>query len=113
MTNIITHLQQASVKRQGRKSREMAQDDRSDPKAVFGPQNRLDEVTGAPPAGEQLAFPGKTFRMIKIDIQSIKHVKISKTYHMKNWPSAVCRISELALQRSHLMPGWVEADFAG
>jgi ketosteroid isomerase-like protein len=48
------------------------------------------EVTGTP-AGELFGVPhsGKSFRMLAIDIQTIKEGKISKTYHMENWLSAL------------------------
>jgi predicted ester cyclase len=48
------------------------------------------EVTGAP-AGELfgVAHTGKSFRIMAIDIQTIKDGKIAKTYHMENWLSAL------------------------
>ena len=48
------------------------------------------EVTGTP-AGELFGVPhtGKSFRIMAIDIQTIKNGKISKTYHMENWLSAL------------------------
>ena len=48
------------------------------------------EVTGTP-AGELFGVPhtGKSFRMMAIDIQTIKDGKIVKTYHMENWLSAL------------------------
>jgi ketosteroid isomerase-like protein len=48
------------------------------------------EVTGTP-AGELFGVPhtGKSFRMMAIDIQVIKDGKITKTYHMENWLSAL------------------------
>jgi ketosteroid isomerase-like protein len=48
------------------------------------------EVTGTP-AGELFGVPhtGKSFRMMAIDIQTIKDGKITKTYHMENWLSAL------------------------
>ena len=47
------------------------------------------EVTGTP-AGELFGVPhtGKSFRMMAIDIQTIRDGKIAKTYHMENWLSA-------------------------
>jgi ketosteroid isomerase-like protein len=47
------------------------------------------EVTGTP-AGELFGVPhtGKSFRMMVIDIQSIRDGKIAKTYHMENWLNA-------------------------
>ena len=48
------------------------------------------EVSGTP-AGELFGVPhtGKSFRMMAIDIQTIKDGKIAKTYHMENWLSAL------------------------
>jgi ketosteroid isomerase-like protein len=48
------------------------------------------EVTGTP-AGDLFGVPhtGKSFRMMAIDIQTIKDGKITKTYHMENWLSAL------------------------
>jgi ketosteroid isomerase-like protein len=48
------------------------------------------EVTGTP-AGELFGVPhtGKSFRMMAIDIQTIKDGKIAKTFHMENWLSAL------------------------
>jgi ketosteroid isomerase-like protein len=48
------------------------------------------EVTGTP-AGDLFGVPhtGKSFRMMAIDIQTIKEGKISKTFHMENWLSAL------------------------
>jgi len=48
------------------------------------------EVTGTP-AGELFGVPhtGKSFRMMAIDIQTIRHGKIARTYHMENWLSAL------------------------
>lgn len=48
------------------------------------------EVTGTP-AGELFGAPhtGKSFRIMAIDIQTIKDGKIAKTYHMENWLSAL------------------------
>jgi len=48
------------------------------------------EVTGTP-AGELFSVPhtGKSFRIMAIDIQTIKDGKIAKTYHMENWLSAL------------------------
>jgi predicted ester cyclase len=48
------------------------------------------EVTGTP-AGELFGVPhtGKSFRMMAIDIQTIRDGKIVKTYHMENWFSAL------------------------
>jgi ketosteroid isomerase-like protein len=51
------------------------------------------EVTGTP-AGELFGAPhtGKSFRMMAIDIQTIRDGKIAKTYHMENWLSALTRL---------------------
>jgi ketosteroid isomerase-like protein len=48
------------------------------------------EVTGTP-AGELFGAPhtGKSFRIMAIDIQTIKDGKIAKTFHMENWLSAL------------------------
>jgi len=48
------------------------------------------EVTGTP-SGELFGVPhsGKSFRMMAIDIQTIKDGKIAKTFHMENWLSAI------------------------
>jgi steroid delta-isomerase-like uncharacterized protein len=48
------------------------------------------EVTGTP-SGELFGVPhsGKSFRMMAIDIQTIKNGKIAKTFHMENWLSAI------------------------
>jgi ketosteroid isomerase-like protein len=48
------------------------------------------EVTGTP-AGELFGVPHtrKSFRMMAIDIQTIRDGKIAKTYHMENWLSAL------------------------
>ena len=48
------------------------------------------EVTGTP-AGDLFGVPhsGKSFRMMAIDIQTIRDGKIAKTYHMENWLSAL------------------------
>ena len=51
------------------------------------------EVTGTP-AGELLGAPhtGKSFRIMAIDIQTIRDGKIAKTYHMENWLSALAQL---------------------
>jgi ketosteroid isomerase-like protein len=48
------------------------------------------EVSGTP-AGELFGAPhtGKSFRIMAIDIQTIRDGKIAKTYHMENWISAL------------------------
>ena len=48
------------------------------------------EVTGTP-AGELFGVPytGKSFKIMTIDIQTIKDGQIAKTYHMENWLSAL------------------------
>jgi hypothetical protein len=48
------------------------------------------EVTGTP-AGELFGVPhtSKSFRIMAIDIQTIKDGKIAKTIHMENWLSAL------------------------
>lgn len=48
------------------------------------------EVTGTP-SGELFGVPhtGKSFRILAVDIQTVRDGKICKTYHMENWLSAV------------------------
>ena len=48
------------------------------------------EVTGAP-AAELFGVPhsGKSFRIMAVDIQTIRDGKIAKTFHMENWLSAI------------------------
>jgi ketosteroid isomerase-like protein len=48
------------------------------------------EVSGTP-AGELFGAPhtGKSFKVMAIDIQTIKDGKIAKTFHMENWLSAL------------------------
>jgi ketosteroid isomerase-like protein len=48
------------------------------------------EVTGTP-SGDLFGVPhsGKSFRMMAIDIQTIKDGRIAKTFHMENWLSAI------------------------
>jgi hypothetical protein len=48
------------------------------------------EVTGMP-SGELFGVPhgGKSFRIMAVDIQTIRDGKIAKTYHMENWLSAI------------------------
>jgi len=48
------------------------------------------EVTGTP-AGDLLgvSHTGKSFRIMAIDIQTIRDGKISRTYHLENWLSAL------------------------
>jgi glyoxylase-like metal-dependent hydrolase (beta-lactamase superfamily II)/predicted ester cyclase len=48
------------------------------------------EVSGTP-AGELFGVPhtGRSFKMMAIDIQTIKDGKIAKTFHMENWLSAL------------------------
>jgi ketosteroid isomerase-like protein len=48
------------------------------------------EVTGTP-AGELFGAPhtGKSFRIMAIDIQTIRDGKIARTYHLENWLSAL------------------------
>jgi ketosteroid isomerase-like protein len=47
------------------------------------------EVTGTP-SGELFGVPhsGKSFRIMAVDIQTIRDGRIAKTYHMENWLSA-------------------------
>jgi ketosteroid isomerase-like protein len=48
------------------------------------------EVSGTP-AGDLFGVPhtGKSFKIMSIDIQTIKDGKIAKTFHMENWGSFV------------------------
>src|SRR6476661_4971422 len=48
------------------------------------------EVAGTP-AGDLFGVPhsGKSFRIMAIDIQTIKDGKIARTYHLENWLSAM------------------------
>jgi predicted ester cyclase len=48
------------------------------------------EVVGTP-AGELFGVPhtGKSFRMMAIDIQTIREGRIAKTFHVENWLSAL------------------------
>ena len=48
------------------------------------------EVTGTP-SGELFGVPhsGKSFRIMVVDIQTIRDGKIAKTFHMENWLSAI------------------------
>jgi predicted ester cyclase len=48
------------------------------------------EVAGTP-AGELFGAPhtGKSFRVMTIDIQTIKDGQIVKTYHLENWLAAL------------------------
>jgi predicted ester cyclase len=48
------------------------------------------EVTGTP-SGELFGVPhaGRSFRIMAVDIQTIRDGKIAKTYHMENWLSAI------------------------
>ena len=48
------------------------------------------EITGTP-AGDLFGVPhtGKSFRIMAVDIQTIKEGKISRTFHMENWLSAI------------------------
>jgi steroid delta-isomerase-like uncharacterized protein len=48
------------------------------------------EVTGTP-AGDLFGVPhtGKSFRIMAIDIQTVRDGKIARTFHMENWLSAL------------------------
>ena len=48
------------------------------------------EVSGTP-SGELFGVPhsGKSFRIMAVDIQTMRDGKIAKTYHMENWLSAI------------------------
>jgi hypothetical protein len=43
------------------------------------------------PSGELFGVPhgGKSFRIMAVDIQTIRDGKIAKTYHLENWLSAI------------------------
>ena len=62
------------------------------------------EVTGTP-AGELFGVPhsGKSFRIMAIDIQTIRDGKIARTYHLENWLSALgsCAQSSREQTRGH------------
>ena len=47
------------------------------------------EVTGTP-AGDLFGVPhtGRSFRIMAIDIQTVRDGKIARTYHVENWLSA-------------------------
>ena len=51
------------------------------------------EVSGTP-AGDLFGVPhtGKSFRIMAIDIQTIKDGKIARTYHLENWLSALAQL---------------------
>jgi predicted ester cyclase len=48
------------------------------------------EVAGMP-SGDLFGVPhsGKSFRIMAVDIQTVRDGKIAKTYHMENWLSAI------------------------
>jgi len=48
------------------------------------------EVSGTP-AGELFGAPhtGKSFKIMTIDVQTVRDGKIAKTFHMENWLSAL------------------------
>ncbi len=48
------------------------------------------EVTGTP-SGDLFGVPhsGKSFRIMAVDIQTIRDGRIATTYHMENWLSAI------------------------
>jgi len=53
------------------------------------------EVTGTP-AGDLFGVPhsGKSFRIMAIDIQTIRDGRIARTYHRENWLSALGQLRE-------------------
>ena len=53
------------------------------------------EVTGTP-AGDLFGAPhtGKSFRIMAIDIQTIRGGKIARTYHLENWLSALRQLRD-------------------
>ena len=48
------------------------------------------DVKGTP-AGDLFGVPhtGKSFRILAVDIQTVRDGRIAKTYHMENWLSAI------------------------
>jgi steroid delta-isomerase-like uncharacterized protein len=48
------------------------------------------EVTGTP-SGDLFGVPhsGKSFRIMAVDIQTVRDGKIARTFHMENWLSAI------------------------
>jgi ketosteroid isomerase-like protein len=68
-------------------------DMRFDIKEVLVAGNRVivrGEVSGTP-SGELFGVPhtGRSFRIIALDIQTIKDGRIAQTYHLENWLSAL------------------------
>jgi predicted ester cyclase len=53
------------------------------------------EVTGTP-AGDLFGVPhtGKSFRIMAIDIQTIRDGKFARTYHLENWLSALRQLRD-------------------
>jgi ketosteroid isomerase-like protein len=53
------------------------------------------EVTGTP-AGDLfgVSHTGKSFRIMAIDIQTIRDGKIARTYHLENWLSALRQLRD-------------------
>jgi len=53
------------------------------------------EITGTP-AGDLFGVPhtGKSFRIMAIDIQTIRDGKIARTYHLENWLSALRQLRD-------------------
>src|SRR5882762_6270340 len=53
------------------------------------------EVTGTP-AGDLFGVPhtGRSFRIMAIDIQTIRDGKIARTYHLENWLSALRQLRD-------------------
>ncbi|MGA2129879.1 MAG: ester cyclase [Xanthobacteraceae bacterium] len=51
------------------------------------------EVDGTP-AGDLFGVPhtGKSFKIMTVDIQTIKDGKIARTFHMENWLSALAQL---------------------
>ena len=68
-------------------------DMRFDIKEVLVAGNRVivrGEVSGTP-SGELFGVPhtGRSFRIIALDIQTIRDGRIAHTYHLENWLSAL------------------------
>ena len=57
----------------------------------YAPPLQIGEVSGTP-AGDLFGVPphtGKSFRIMAIDIQTIRDGKIARAYHLENWLSAL------------------------
>ena len=54
-------------------------------------QTRQAQLTAGTPAGDLFGVPhsGKSFRIMAVDIQTVRDGRIAKTFHMENWLSAI------------------------